>query len=63
MQYLNFSSINSRNMKTTFSTSRKRLYASAAFILVMIAFTLPSCASNNEACEAYQSIELESEVE
>jgi len=50
-------------MKTTFSASRKRLYAYAAFILVMIAFTLPSCASNNEACEAYQSIELESEVE
>ena len=50
-------------MTTTFSTSQKRIYAYAAFILVMLAFILPSCASNNEACEAYQSIELELEEE
>jgi len=50
-------------MKTTFSTSRTRVYASTAFILVMIALTLPSCAAHNEACEAYQNIELEVEAE
>jgi hypothetical protein len=50
-------------MKTTFSTSRKRIYTSMAFVLVMIAITLPSCASHNEACEAYQNIELELESE
>jgi hypothetical protein len=50
-------------MTTTSSTYPKRLYAYAAFILVMIAFTLPSCVSTNEACEAYQSIELELEAE
>lgn len=50
-------------MKITFSTTRKRVYVSAAFVLVMIALTLPSCASHNEACEAYQSIELEFESE
>ena len=50
-------------MKTTFSKPLKRAYASMAFILVMIAITLPSCASHNEACEAYQNIELELEAE
>ncbi|MDE0916724.1 MAG: hypothetical protein OSA04_00315 [Flavobacteriales bacterium] len=50
-------------MKITLTPSRKRVYASTAFILVMIAFTLPSCASHNEACEAYQNIELEFEAE
>ena len=50
-------------MKTTFSTSRTRVYATTAFILVMIALTLPSCATHNEACEAYQNIELELEAE
>ena len=55
--------LNSRFMKTTFSKPLKCVYTSMAFILVMIAITLPSCASHNEACEAYQNIELELEAE
>jgi hypothetical protein len=50
-------------MNTTFSTSRIRVYTTAAFILVMIALTLPSCATHNDACGAYQNIELEFEAE